>query len=148
MRVVTSAAFVVGRYGIISADYEYVNYGRARLRAEDESFNTENDAIKSGYNAGHNFRLGTEIRLAPFFIRGGVSYYGSPYSKTFDADGAIKGYSLGVGLKSQNVYVDVAFNHSFYNNNYQLYGLGIEGAEISKLSITEDLINFTLGYKF
>jgi len=147
MRVVTSAAFVIARYGIISADYEYVNYGRSRLRAEDYDFEVENETIKSSYNSGHNIRLGTELRLAPFFIRGGVSYYGSPHSKKFNAVGAVKGYSLGAGLKSQNVYIDIAFNHSFFDTDYQLYDYG-DGTEVSKLSITEDFINFTLGYKF
>ncbi len=147
MRVVTSAAFVIGRYGIISADYEYVNYSRARLRGEDYDFNYENETIKEAYNAGHNFRLGTEIRLAPIYLRGGVSYYGSPYSKSFNADGSIKGYSLGLGLKTENVYVDIAFNHSFYDENYKLYDYG-DGIEVSKLNLTEDFINFTMGFKF
>lgn len=155
MRVVTSAAFVIGRYGLISADYEFVNYSRARLRAEDVEFNVENDNIKELYNTGHNFRLGTEIRLAPVFVRGGVSYYGSPYSKKLNATGAIKGYSLGLGLKTQNVYVDIAFNHTFYLQNYKMFdylyfnGSEFEVApEVSKLSLTEDFINFTIGYKF
>ncbi len=149
-RVVTSAAFVVGRYGIISADYEYVNYSKARLRGEDYNFDAENDAIKTSYNAGHNFRLGTEIRLAPLYLRGGVSYYGSPYSKSLSDKEAIKGYSFGIGLKSENVYVDVAFNHSFYNKDYQLYRYdNVEDAvETARLSLTEDYINFTIGFKF
>ncbi len=149
-RVVTSVAFVVARYGIISADYEYVDYSRARLRGEDYNFDTENDVIKSSYFAGHNLRLGTEIRLAPMYLRGGVSYYGSPYSKLFDDKGAIKGYSFGLGLKSENVYVDLAFNHSFYDNDYQLYqyDIELEDVETARLFLTEDYINFTIGFKF
>jgi hypothetical protein len=149
-RVVTSAAFVIARYGIISADYEYVDYSRARLRGEDYNFDTENDAIKSSYNAGHNFRLGTEIRLAPLYLRGGVSYYGSPFSKSLSDKNAIKGYSFGIGLKSENVYVDVAFNHSYYDKDYQLYQyhLGPEDVETARLSLAEDYINFTIGFKF
>ena len=147
MRLVTSAAVVLSSYALLSADYEYVNYGRSRLRAEDYDFETENDSIKQNYIAGHNFRLGTEIRLAPFYVRGGVSYYGSPTSAKINADGSVKGYSLGVGLKSYNTYIDIAFNHSYYDQNYQLYDYG-DGIENSKLSMTEDHIVFTIGFKF
>ncbi|NJO90249.1 MAG: hypothetical protein HC831_15860, partial [Chloroflexia bacterium] len=119
-------------------------------RGEDYNFETENDAIKGSYNAGHNFRLGTEIRLAPLYLRGGVSYYGSPYSKSLSDKSAIKGYSFGIGLKSENAYVDVAFNHSFYDKDYQLYqyDIGADDVETAKLSLTEDYINFTIGFKF
>lgn len=153
MRVVTSLAIVLARYSIISADYEYVNYSRARLRSEyPDDFNIANENIKNYYNSGHNIRLGAEVRLAPVYLRGGVSYYGSPTSTKINAHGAIKGYSLGLGLKSEQVYIDVAFNHSFYDVDYKMYDYlqedGSIGSEFSTLSMTEDYLNFTIGYKF
>jgi len=154
MRLITSVALVLSRFSILSVDYEYVNYGRARMRSEyPEDFAEENENIKKSYGAGHNLRLGAEVRLAPIYLRGGLSYYGSPTSTKFNANGAVKGYSLGLGLKSEKVYIDVAFNHSFYDKDYKLYDYesrddGSLASEYAKFSITEDILNFTIGFKF
>jgi len=147
-RTIAGVAFILSKIGIISADYEYVNYGKARLRADDYDFEDENDRISEGFGDGHNFRLGTEIRLAPIYLRGGLSYYSSPTSATFDADGSIKAYSLGIGLKTRNVYIDIAFNHSFTNKDHRLYEYDPGKFETANLYLTEDQINLTLGYKF
>ncbi|MEN8120582.1 MAG: hypothetical protein ABFS35_09560 [Bacteroidota bacterium] len=147
-RTVAGVAFILSKIGIISADYEYVNYGKARLRADDYDFETENNIITNSYTSGHNFRLGTEIRLAPIYLRGGISYYSSPKSLTYDANGSISAYSLGVGLKTKNVYIDIAFNHSFTTKEYLMYEYDFGMDEKANLNLAEDQINFTLGYKF
>jgi hypothetical protein len=147
-RTVAGLAFVLSRVGIISFDYEYVNYANAKFRADDYDFENENRRILENYGAGHNFRAGAEVRLAPVYLRGGFSYYGSPTSTSFEADGSISGYSLGIGLKSQNVYIDLAFNHSARNQNYLLYEYDLNLNESARLNLTDDRISFTFGYKF
>ncbi len=146
-RAITSVAFVIGQYGIISADYEYINYGKARMRSEEYDYTDINNNIKNLYKSGNNLRLGGELRIAPIFLRGGVSYYGSPTSSQINAVGAIKGYSLGLSLQTETVFIDLAFNHSFNTIDYQLYDYG-DGIEKSNISITEDMINVTIGFKF
>ena len=146
-RAITSVAFVIGKYGIISADYEYVNYSKARMRSEEYDYTEINNNIKNLYKSGNNLRIGGEIRIAPIFLRGGVSYYGSATSNEFNAEDAIKGYSFGLGLQTESVFVDMAFSHSFNNIDYQLYDYG-EGVEMSNISINEDMINVTIGFKF
>ncbi len=147
-RAVAGVAFILSRIGIISADYEYVNYSKARFRADDYDFESENGRIKENFHLGHNFRLGTEIRLAPIYLRGGLSYNSSARNSSFDANGSIKAYSLGIGLKTKNVYIDVAFNQSFSNIDYLMYEYDAGLFENAILKITEEQINFTLGYKF
>jgi hypothetical protein len=145
MRLVISTALVFAKIGIISADYEFLNYSKARLRAEDYDFEFENNKINSMYSNGHNLRLGAEIKLAPVYLRGGISYYGSPDNNNSFSE--IKSYSFGIGLRTRNVFVDFGFNHSYNENLYHLYDYE-DGSEFSKLSFNEDLICFTLGYVF
>ena len=147
-RTVAGLAFVLWKYAIVSADYEYLNYGKSKFRAEDYDFETENNAIKQKYGNGHNLRVGMEIRLAPVYLRGGVSYYGSATSETFDASGSVSGYSLGIGLKTRTIYLDFAFNHSYTKNTYLLYEYDLGKFETADYKINKDQINFTLGYKF
>jgi long-subunit fatty acid transport protein len=145
MRLVVSTALVFAKIGIISADYEFLNYSKARLRAEDYDFEFENNRINSMYSNGHNLRLGAEIKLAPVYLRGGISYYGSPDNNNSFSE--IKSYSFGIGLRTRNVFVDFGFNHSYNENLYRMYDYE-DGSQFSKLSFNEDLICFTLGYVF
>jgi len=147
-RTVAGIALILSRIAIISADYEYLNYGKARFRADDYEFEDENNRISEAFNDGHNFRVGTEIRLAPIYLRGGVSYYSSATSATYDANGSVKAYSLGIGLKTMNTYIDFAFNHSFTNQDYLMYEYDPGMYESAKLNLVEDLISITFGYKF
>jgi len=147
-RFVGGLAFVLWKYAILSADYEYVNYGKSRFRADDYDFEYENDAIKQSFGNGHNLRAGLEIRLAPVYLRGGISYYGSATSTTYKAAGSVSGYSLGIGLKTHTVFIDFAFNHSYSRNNYLMYEYDLGQFETADYSYNKDQINFTLGYKF
>jgi hypothetical protein len=70
-RAVGSLAFIIGKYGLISADYEYLDYREARFRAIGYSFIEQNNIIRDKYRAVGNLRVGSEIRLNPFSIRFG-----------------------------------------------------------------------------
>jgi len=152
-RAIVGLAFVGSKYGLLSIDYEYVNYSNSRFRAEDYGYEFENDEIKNVFNETHNFRVGAEIRLAPIYLRGGASYYASPYSYTFNDIGSLKSYSFGLGIKSKTTYIDVSYNHSFGDNKYVLYDYDTDAngnvmSENSMLSQTNDIITFTIGRKF
>jgi hypothetical protein len=145
MRIVASSAIVLPKIGIISADYEYVNYQNARLRADDYEFDPENDSIKSMYKAGHTFRLGAEIKLSPLFLRGGVSYYGSP-DKAGNISGTT-GFSFGAGIRTKGSFVDFGFNHSSSNLNYRLYDYE-NGTETTDLKFNNNTFCLTVGFVF
>ena len=61
MRAVGSIAFVFGKYGFISADYEFVDYAESRLRSKNYKFFQENDDIRQKYTSQSNIRLGAEL---------------------------------------------------------------------------------------
>lgn len=112
-RAIISASALVGKYGFISADYEYVDYSSARFRFENSYKDSErlrNDAIKSNFQAATNFRIGIEGRVDDFFIRGGFGYYGNPY-KLHDA-GARLDFSAGLGFRTDRFFTDIAFVRS------------------------------------
>ena len=95
MRIIGSIGFIIGEFGLISADYEFIDYSEARLRAKSYKFFEENDAIQTNYRAQNNIRLGGEVRLEPITIRGGYAIYGSPY-KTGINDGERTSLSFGI----------------------------------------------------
>lgn len=120
MRAIGSAAVIFGKYGLLSADYEYVNYSKMRLRAPDYNFTSENQNIKDYYTSTYNLRLGTEWRLDQFSLRGGYALYGSPYADDLN-DGKRSNVTFGIGYNEKNFSLDLAYINGSMNQNYYLY---------------------------
>lgn len=144
MRLLGGLAFVIGKYGVISADYEYVDYSEARLRASDNVFGEVNDAISQNYRAAGNLRLGAELNLAPFSIRGGVSLYDSPFKNNLN-DGNRNSISLGFGMRQESYFVDIAYVYTSSKDKYYMYDLIREPAYNSYFKHN---IVATLGFRF
>ncbi|MCK9447351.1 MAG: outer membrane protein transport protein [Bacteroidales bacterium] len=120
LRVTGSAAVIFGQAGLISADYELVNYSKMRLRATDYSFNTENTSIRENFQTTYNLRIGTEWRLSNLNFRGGYALYGSPYADKIN-DGKMGSISLGIGYTENNFGLDLAWINGVINQDYYLY---------------------------
>jgi hypothetical protein len=119
-RAMGSLAFILGHYGLISADYEYVNYSQARLNSTYDDYNTVEDQIRSDYKSWGNLRFGTEWRVQDFRIRGGFAYFSNPYthgknnSERFQVSG-------GVGYRTKHFFTDVTYVWSKMTQDYYLY---------------------------
>ncbi len=120
LRSTGSAAFIFGNLGLISADVEFVDYSKMRLRANDYSFNNENNSIKNNFQSVVNLRFGTEWRFSNFNFRGGYALYGSPYAEGVN-DGALQNISFGVGYSESNFGLDLAWINGSMNQDYFLY---------------------------
>ena len=146
MHAIGSIGFVIKKVGLIGADYEFVDYPSAHLRADKYKFLNENKVINEKYTEGNNFRVGTEWRLKPLSIRAGVAYYGSPFKQGAGNDGERIDYTGGIGFKEENFFLDFAYVLSQTSDNYYFY-------DASKTSSsTNDSKSFkvmmTLGFKF
>jgi hypothetical protein len=121
MRLQGSLAFLFGKYGLISGEYEYVDYGKANFRSGSYSFYNENNDITTSYAKGHNFKVGTEWRSGPYSFRAGYAYRNSPYQSGIN-DGALSAYSGGIGYKQKYYYIDFGYVYTVSNEDYYLYG--------------------------
>lgn len=142
MRAMGSLAFIIGQYGLISADYEYIDYSSARLRANDYNFLGENENINSTLTSAHNVRVGTEWKAGIFAFRGGYSMNGSPY-KGGGKIGERTGYSFGLGIREQSYFLDFSYSHSSSEINYFFYS----DAPASLNKIKNNSFNLTLGFR-
>ncbi len=126
MKVITSVGFVIGRYGIISADYEFVDYTTARIKSDNYHFFNENNAITTSFKPASNIRVGAELRIAPTIsLRGGYSYLGSPYEDDINNGGESVSYSGGIGFKEDNFSIDFAYVYTQQDQQYYLYDSAI-----------------------
>lgn len=145
MRAIGSLAVQIGKYGTISADYEFVDYSEARLRSKTEKYFDQNDLIQNKYTATSNIRLGAEAVLGLFSIRGGYAIYGSPYKSGLN-DAKRTAITGGFGIIDKNYFIDFGYVYSKSKENYFLYNLdGMNPANLEK--VTHNFL-ITLGFKF
>jgi hypothetical protein len=142
-RAMGSVAFIIGKYGLLSADYEYMDYSQAWLRSRSYSFFSENDAIRSQYTSSNNFRFGAELKAGIAALRGGYNIYGTPFKGTANI-GKRTGFSVGAGIREKSYFVDFAYSHGKANDNYFLYST----APASFNQVRTNSYNLTLGFRF
>ncbi|MGE5318490.1 MAG: OmpP1/FadL family transporter [Chloroflexota bacterium] len=138
---------VLGKAGLISADYEYIDYTAARLRSSDYDFQEENDAIRNDYMKAHNIRLGTEWRYGMIAFRGGYGISANPYKE--NTNSVMTSYSLGIGLRGSNFFADLGWMNSNMDDEYYLYNAPQNADQaFAKTKIESSSFLLTLGLKF
>lgn len=143
LRAMGSVAIIINQFGLISADYEYIDYSTSRLRSNDYDFIAENETIAATFGQAHNFRIGTEWKFGIYALRGGYSLYGSPYDGETTL-GKRSGYSLGMGIHEKSYFLDFAYQLKTMEDNYFLYNI----APVASNQYNSSSYSFTLGLRF
>jgi hypothetical protein len=147
LKAIGSLGLVLGTSGLISFDYEYTDYTKARLRSDDYMFSDENNMIRNSLVAQHNIRAGGELRLDPLVLRAGYSHYSSPFA-TGD-DGRRNVLSAGFGIRGNSYTLDFAYAYSMYSEDYALYVLeNAATSPIVKRDFSANTFRLTLGWRF
>ena len=144
-KIMNSLSYIINKKGIISLDYEYIDYSTSNLSSDFVSFHDENTSIENNYTSASNIRVGTELRIHPqLSLRGGYAYYGSPF--TGDLNDASQEYmTMGFGIKIDQYFFDLAIVNSMSNANIFMYDN--DASEISTSNNRNQLLIST-GIKF
>lgn len=147
-KYIGSFAYVLGKRGFVSAEYELVDYTSAKLGAEDYSFSFENEAVRTNYTYAGNLRLGFEFRATNHLTaRVGFANYGSPYNKEVSSlDGSRKNYSGGLGYRDRNFSIDFTYVMSKWKNEYYLYAPTLTNSVVRSYTLNNFMI--TAGFRF
>ncbi len=152
-KAIASAAVLFNGQGLISVDYEYLDYGMARLgSAEDDiSFTDENNTIKDKYSYGQNLNIGAEYRYKIFAFRIGSALQSSPFDGKFDlgdkSNLSSLSYTGGFGIKGEHFFFDIAYAYTKYNSYYAPYSL-LEGTPVASVKNVQNRFMTTFGIKF
>lgn len=151
-RMIASAAYVFGKGGILSFDYEYT--ASNDMTFDDpysiDMFYKTNQDITQMVQPIHTFKVGGEFRItSQFSARLGYAYQTSPVKSvyrsgheiptagtltTFTLDRATNYFTVGLGYRFSNVYVDVAYVHRYRRSELFPFSPLPEG-------ISEDTLN-------
>lgn len=147
MRAIGSLGFVIRKKAMLDADYEFVDYSTARLRSNPMVFNEVNSDIRNKYTQASNIRVGGEYRADPLSLRAGFAFYGSPYKPGVNLDEADRvSFSGGIGFRENNYFIDFAYVHTQYSENYYLYDPAVSSPVKNDFSNNNFLL--TIGWKY
>jgi hypothetical protein len=146
-RITASGAFIIKKRGIISVDYETINYAGVRLRDDNGSFDNENELIRKEYRSTGNLRIGAELRFTENYIRAGYQQLGNPKISNISA-GNTQVVSLGAGFRNEQFYFDAAYLYSFRKGSFTPYNPAISYTRIADLNISQHSILLTVGTRF
>lgn len=111
LRANAGVAFIQ-EFGLISANIEYVDYGRAKYSSDIAGeFSEDNAVIGDAYSKVLNYNLGAEFRHDIMRYRVGGAYMADPFNQD-EVDRSITMLSAGVGVKLEKFFMDFAVNHS------------------------------------
>jgi hypothetical protein len=139
-------AYTFGSLGLLSVDYEGVDYGGLKLREDNGSigsFTEDNQHIKQYYrSATSNIRVGGELRLNAVALRAGYAYYQNPGKEMK----AVKIGSVGIGYRGEYFFIDGAY--SFSPGNTQLRDLYADNQNLVSTTASMSKIAVTIGWRF
>jgi long-subunit fatty acid transport protein len=149
-----SGAYVIGKSGLISVDYEIIDYSTAKLKNGSNGYNyvIENMAIQNAYRTVGNLHLGGEYRVNnTFSLRAGYENFPSVYKSTYqsaanaNSNTSYSTISGGFGFKEGNFFLDAAVKHMMNDQYLKLYPGAVD---IAKYNTNQNSVICTLGFKF
>jgi hypothetical protein len=126
LRFLMGASVQIQKFGLLSVDYEHLNYGSAMFSQTGDGYNysEKNRDIKNSLKTAGNLRVGGEFRLNNLYLRSGYGLYGKPFkANEINADLNYRTISGGIGFRAKNISFDFAYvnyKSTQYNLLYQL----------------------------
>jgi len=150
-KLLVNMAFVLGKAGVVSADYEYVNYKRIRMNGTSTNpynYSAENDVINAIYRSTHKVRAGMEFRLLKhYYARAGAIYQQNPIQGNVDAlNNPFITFTGGLGYRSDYFFIDFALGYTRSDASYYMYDPGfIDPATIQTTRVSSLL---SVGFRY
>jgi len=141
-------ALMSEKIGLVSIDYEYVDYSFMQLKEGDNNiqFIAENDSINETFQVTHNLRIGGELKLDEFYVRLGYAFYQTPYKSSFDHHQSnTQIYSGGFGYRAKSFFIDASYSRSVWQEKNQVF------STINNLTnedFTRNKFVITAGFRF
>jgi hypothetical protein len=160
LKLIGSVGFQIGKIGLISADVEYVDYSKMRLREKSNNIDIQeviydqNNIIKEAFSNVLNIRTGAEVRFGQISARGGFAYFPSPYkSGELNEKSRHVDISAGIGIRDKNFFIDFGAVYTLHKEKYNLYTsyseiLGNVSDNIADLNNNRLQLLATVGFRF
>lgn len=155
--IIVSAAGVIGKSLIVSADYEWTQTSNMKFKDPyyanswdnlwiPDSYSYVNQDIQQYYKNQNTFRIGAEYRVTPqFSVRAGYCNVSSPVTSvassgksiiytagtrpSFRFDNSTNYYTAGIGYRTGGFYTDLAYVHKHQSSTWYAFDSDPDGNE-------------------
>lgn len=143
-------AWFISKYGFITGDVEFINYGKTRYDSDigSISFDPENTVISTAFTNAVNFRLGGEVRLENYRLRAGYNVQSNPYNEQFDISSGRNTISAGAGIRLKKFFADLAWLGTKADATIFPYNFQNGYAPLVDLTSRTNTFMLTLGVNF
>lgn len=164
-----SAAYLFGRKGLISLEYNFINYTGMKYSDENgsrEAFRYENDGMKEVLRNGHVVKVGGEFKPAPnWALRAGYALMTSPSNPDYTGGKAIRmntvntnteyfeqygitNYiSLGAGYREASWFIDLSYQLRMQSEDFYPYQFNRDDLQAAFVKTNTSNIALTIGFK-
>ena len=136
-------AYIFGSKGLISVQYDFVNYQNASFDVGngDDNFINQNKIINSTLKSAGTLKIGGEYRLGRLSFRGGYFNQGSINKKFTDL---CKGTSFGLGYDFGGSALNFALSNLVFGRSESMYQTGLT----DPIELNKDQFQFLVSYSF
>jgi len=155
-RAIGSIAYQFGKKGLISLDYEYLDYSKSKLRKGDDGYNFagENQDISDIYKPVSNIHIGGEYRATDALsLRAGYESFGNPYKTNIDGvvqpntNFKFNTINAGLGYRLDNVSFDLSYSLGDRTNYMYIYQIpGMDVSPVKYHTLNHEIV-FTIALK-
>jgi hypothetical protein len=154
MRLKGHMGFIIKKIGFISAEAEYLNYGKNKYNFNNISGsgdlvfeNQVNGDIQNDFQSTVNLKVGTEFVIKKQYrVRAGYALFGNPYVNNTGLFNSNQ-FSIGAGYRKDNFFIDLAYVHRTGSEFYQAYAQESSSPMLEN-DLSSDNILLTVGLKF
>lgn len=142
-----SAAVIINKFGFISGEIEYVDYGNAAFNYDNFAAEERevNNAILTTFKPVLNIRAGAEIVYDILRFRGGAAFLPS----AIDGDNTINHtWSIGAGIVQQAYFLDLAYRFGKIQNTYLPYNTTDGFNQLVDNDVSVSKLLMTVGFRF
>ncbi|MGK0389241.1 MAG: hypothetical protein ACI94Y_001981 [Maribacter sp.] len=154
MRLKGHMGFIIKKMGFVSAEVEYMNYGKNKYNFNNVSGSGDlvlesqlNEEIKGIFQSTVNLKVGTEFVIKKQYrVRAGYALFGNPYVNNTELFNSNQ-FSIGAGYRKENFFIDLAYVHRTGSEFYQAYAQESSSPMLEN-DLSSDNILLTIGLKF
>ena len=136
-----SAAFVIGKKGLISVDYAMRDYGNTKYTGN--RYSVLNDELSETLDWAGELRVGTEWRIKQLSLRAGYRFQQSPY-KNGTTVGDLNSLSGGLGFSFGGSRLDLTYAWSQRESDVSTFTPGLTDAARVKSTNNNVVLSYTI----
>jgi long-subunit fatty acid transport protein len=136
-----SAAFVIGKKGLISIDYAMRNY--ANTKYTGNRYSVLNDQLSQTLDWAGELRVGTEWRIKQLSLRAGYRFQQSPY-KNGTTVGDLSNINGGLGYSFGGSRVDLTYSWAQRKSDVSTFTPGFTDTARVKTTYNNVVLSYTI----